>query len=50
MPPRLVRSRKVQVPVNVGELAVIKRAAGGKDVAAWSRRVLLEAAKVATEG
>jgi hypothetical protein len=44
-PAKLVRSLRVHVPVNEAEHKAIVKAAGGKDVAAWSRRVLLEAAK-----
>ena len=42
-PTRLVRSRTVQVPVNAGELATIRRVAGGKGMAAWARAILLAA-------
>jgi hypothetical protein len=51
LPPKLSRSLwKLQVPMNFAERAAVTRAAGGRDLAAWSRRVLLSAAKVATEG
>jgi hypothetical protein len=48
-PAKLVRSLRVHVPVNAAEHAAILKAAGGKDVAAWTRRVLLEAAKGAAK-